>query len=271
MDFIGRALFFLGALLFTACCSSTQKTGGNELPFELPVLYNSEYKSYSEVSVDTVGYLSEVFPRVVGKYRFTDSLDVRNSIEDTTFLNDYFFDDFSKYEIIDSLDVNGLELVADYKTTVLLQDHYLDDSLFYEYYPVFLVNSTRTEKLFLAKNNYAYSIQEAKFIKKNRSYHNWYAIEGLGWDWCGNGNWGVVVRPQEFILILMRKYRGDYYTHIRVRLRNGPTTYVSKGFPGVINESQFTIRVESFLEELVNKEQGFAADDVFFGSYPKWD
>lgn len=271
MNNILKTLLFFFISSLSISCNFNQVADKQEALFNMPIVYNSGYKFHFELSNDTTEYISEVFPRVIGKYKFTDSIDISVQNNDTTFLNDYFFENFSKYEIIDSLDVNGLELITDYKTTVRLQDRYTDDSLFYEYYPTYLVNSTKTEKFFLAKDSYAFGIQEAKFIKDRRSYNHWYAIEGIGWDGCGNGSWGVIVRPQEFMLILMRKYKGDYLTQIRIRLRNGETTYVSKGFQGLINESQFTIQNKSFIERMTSKENSYAADGIFLGSHPKWN
>lgn len=70
---------------------------------------------------------------------------------------------------------------------------------------------------------------------------DWKPIEVMGFDFCGNGRWGLVVHPKEFIVVLMRKYSGDYETEIRTKFKIGNTFFVSEPFQGEINESQFTM------------------------------
>ncbi|WP_367391751.1 hypothetical protein [Lewinella sp. LCG006] len=260
------AFLLIIALFFLSCCGV--KCDKEDRSFRKPQVINSDFQAYSQVLRDTVKYVSEVFPKVIGKYKFDQNIDVKKINQDTSFDKDFLFS-ISSRRIIDSLDVNGFELIPDYGTSIYYRDWYSKDTSFLEYYPLYLVNSTHSDKLFLAKDDYVYGIQEAQY--KSRNYDSWYAIEGAGFDFCGNGSWGVIVHPQEFILILMKKYSGNYSTKIRVRVRIGESTYVSTAFDGMIDERQFTMDKGSYLFNKIKDSDGYFFSGLFYGAIPRWE
>lgn len=154
----------------------------------------------------------------------------------------------------------------DYESSVKYNRNYQNDSTLYDHYPVYFVNSTNTDKVFFGKDSYAFGIQEA--IAKEK-YIIWRPIEGRGYDFCGNGHWGLIVHPREFVLVLMRKYEGDYETELRVRFKVDENIVISRPFKGRINVSQFSVRDGSYIEKELQETDGKAATWLFYGSHPK--
>ena len=249
----------IGTLI--SCQSNNDK---NELAvFKAPQIINTQFND----SIESIPYqaksITEVFPTFVGKFKFQEEIDINPAKRDTTIYKD-FFNEYTRRGLRDSLDVNGLELVVDYDNSVKY-NKYGDTSL-YDNYSVYFVNSTNTDKVFYGKDSHVFGIQEAI---DNSKYGEWRPIEGRGFDFCGNGHWGLIVHPQEFVLVLMRKYEGDYETKLRVRFEVGNNIFVSRPFKGRINENQFTIQDSSNLEQILQETDGKAATWLFYGAVPK--
>ena len=254
----------LGTLI--SCQSNNDK---NELAvFKPPQIINTQFND----SIESIPYqaksITEVFPSFVGKFKFQEEIDINPEKRDTTIYKD-FIDEYSRSGLTDSLGINGLELIVDYYNSVKYNRYYqYGDSTLYDHYPVYFVNSTKTDKVFYGKDSYVFGIQEA--VDKSK-YGEWRPIEGRGFDFCGNGHWGLIIHPQEFILVLMRKYEGDYATNMRVRFEVGDNIFVSRPFNGRINESQFSIQDSSYLKQRLRETDGKAATWLFYGAVPKED
>ncbi|MEM6263210.1 MAG: hypothetical protein AAGI38_11930, partial [Bacteroidota bacterium] len=169
----------------------------------------------------------------------------------------------SHIEIGDSAENNGLEMYVDYPTTVAVQSQNYSLDKFHDHFPVYFVNSSASEKVFFGKDDHTFGIQEALDGSK---LPNWKPIEGKGIEFCGNGNWGLIVHPGEFVVILMKKYTGDFETQMRVRFKQGDNILVGKPFNGVINRSQVHIKEESYFSRILNNTNGIAASWLFLGA-----
>jgi hypothetical protein len=175
--------------------------------------------------------------------------------------------EYSINQLPDSLDINGLELIADYEKEVYYNESAIHRTWRYDkifaYYPVYLVNSTNSNKLYFGKDYHGYGIQEA--IDTSRLAQDWAPIEqkAIGLE-CGNGEWAMVIRPGEFIMLLMKKYRGETKTKVRVRIANGPTIYVSKSFDASINQDQF--QPGSFLTKFFKELEYEEPTKYFYGA-----
>jgi hypothetical protein len=252
---------FIGTLI--SCQPTSEKS---ELTvFKSPQIVNSQLNDSIKSTLYQAEYVSEVFPTFVWKFKFQEEIDINPEKRDTTVYKD-FIDKYSRRGLTDSLGINGLELIVDYDNSVKYNRYYQYDSSLYDHYPVYFVNSTQTDKVFYGKDSYVFGIQEAV---DNIKYGEWRPIEGRGFDFCGNGRWGLIVHPQEFILVLMRKYEGDYETKMRVRFEVGENIFVSRPFKGRINEHQFSIQDSSYLEKRLQETNGKAATWLFYGAVPK--
>jgi len=249
----------IGTLL--SCQTNSEKSELTE--FKTPQIINTQFNDSIKSILYQAEFVSEVFPSFVGKFKFQEEIDINPEKRDTTIYKDFIY---SRSKQTDSLDINGLELIVDYANSVKYNRYYQFDSSLYDHYPVYFVNSTKSDKVFYGKDSYVFGIQEA--VDKEK-YGEWRPIEGRGFDFCGNGRWGLIVHPQEFILILMRKYEGDYETEMRVRFEVGENIFVSRPFKGKINESQFSIQDSSYLEKRLQKTNGKAATWIFYGAVPK--
>ncbi|PCI95700.1 MAG: hypothetical protein COB15_11890 [Flavobacteriales bacterium] len=251
--------YIFSLLLLIGCRPDAEK-------FEIPALINSQYNDTLDQVDFKAKILTGVFPEFVGKYNFTKNLDINPSNRDSTFWND-FIDDYRSVSIGDSVDVNGFELIVDYKTTIYYNRYvsYGHSKTLLSYYPVYFVNSTNSDKIFLGKDSYTFGIQEARL---NEKYSDWHPIESRGYDFCGNGTFGIIVKPNEFVLILMKKYTGTYKAPMRVRFKQNESIYVSKPFYGFIDTAQFTIEDSSYVQDELRKNYGKAVSRLFYGAEP---
>lgn len=226
-------------LLLCICIVSCKKTKDK---FENPIIVlKSDFDSIQKLDKKSINIIYHS-PSIIDKYKFGSIVYIYN--------NNNYFDTFNeaslyrrteyenarKYEdqlMKSDLNYDSLLIRLDNKT---LQYNYYsitnDSSKAYEYYPCYIVNETKRNRLF----NQSYSvIQEAQ-----DSFGIWYPLE-IECKWpmmCGDG-WNLIIHPKEFALILIHKYSGTFKTKIRVRIKNEDAYYISNSVDGCINYSQF--------------------------------
>lgn len=138
----------------------------------------------------------------------------------------------------DSLKNDGLEIYFNnnpvaYKSDLISAFHH-DSIIGLEHYPCYIVNETKNDKLLKGKDSHIYAIQEAQ-----DSNGHWFPIENYMFDFCGNGGREYIIHSNEYMLVLFRKYHGNYKTKIRVVIENNNCIYTSNAISGYINYSQF--------------------------------
>jgi hypothetical protein len=156
----------------------------------------------------------------------------------TIYANDFISEySYEQYKERDSITTDGFQIFADYKTTIKVAD---DGNVGRGvYYPVYLVNETNRTKLFIGKDRHAFAIQEAQDTARYR--YDWKAIEAKGFDFCGNGYFGLKVHPGEFVMFLAKKYAGPDTTLMRIRAEVGEHVYISQPFTGSLSFKQFRV------------------------------
>lgn len=249
---------YLGFLILCTCLSCG-KDQINEVPsFKIPYVLNDTIPNTCNLVI--AHSIDDSWPQFIRKDKFVDTLDLSSAM-DSNFTNDFLYENY--FDALDSLSLDGLELYPDYPTSipVKLYDFESGSSC---YYPVYIVNQTPKNKIFMGKDSYVFAIQEAQ-----DGEGRWRPIEHCCFDFCGNGGWGIIIHPHEFITILFKKYEGKYQTKMRVRLENRDVIYVSKAFDGIVNTPQFyfdTSRgnfIKSHLKLSPESLQAF-----FYGSIP---
>lgn len=236
-----------------------------ETDFEFPYIFNSLYGDTVKSTLFKAESISEEFPIFSGKFKFNDTIDINPKTIQKVTQEDYL-EGYTSTRLRDSADVNGFEIYVDYERSVKYSRFYKDDSTNYIYYPVYFVNSTNSKKVFFGKDRYVFGIQEAR---DKADYGAWRPIESRGFDFCGNGHWGLIVHPKESVVVLMKKYDGNYKTEMRVRFEVGENIFVSKPFLGSIDEKQFSVRDSSFIQKELHETDGAAASWLFYGAVPK--
>ena len=250
-------------LLMILCLSCEPAKDRQISLFTFPKITDSRDIDYAERVTLSPDQLESVFPPFLGKFKFGENIDLNRARRPISYQDDII----SEYiiEDDDSLHVNGLELYVDYETEVYFNREYAYDSVLWEHYPVYFVNSTATDKIFIAKDGYVFGIQEAA---KQKDSWDWRAIECSGFDFCGNGGWGLIIHPGEYTAMLMRKYKGTLKTDLRVRFQMGNSTFVSKKFTGTINPNQFKVREPSYPHLVMMDGQREVPDWLFYGAKP---
>lgn len=102
-------------------------------------------------------------------------------------------------------------------------------------FSIFVKNSS-SENLVLVPQDYSlYLIQEA-IDKKGK----WKPIEFWGFSTCGNSyDRKIKFNPNQIIELDSPKYKGDFSTKIRFKLRLNNQVYYSNSIPSTINISKF--------------------------------
>lgn len=255
---IKRIFQIIPFILLTAC-NSDKTERVERKPFILPSVVQETISD--TINLFKENYISHAWTNFADKWKFCDTLKLSVRPEwDTAFYNDLLYECY--YSALDSFALDGLEIYPDYKTTVSRILYDLTTGHFY--YPVYIVNQTPNTKLFIGKDSYVFAIQEAL---DEEGY--WRPIEGRGFDFCGNGYWGMKIHSDEFITILFPKYEGDFKTKLRVRIQNRDIVYVSKPFDGVINKNQFILDKESdYHYRRLVENKASAIQYLFYGSVP---
>lgn len=244
-------------LLFGCTGSSLQK---NNHSFLIPVILQ-------ESSGDTFhlfkeNFISDSWPKFITKSMFCDSLDLsENAAVATSLKYDLLYESY--HGALDSFGLDGLELYADYQTSVS-RSGVSFAPIANCYFPVYIVNQTPNTKLVMGKDNYVFALQEAQDADGR-----WHPIEQRGFDFCGNGYWGLKVHTGEFVTVLFPKYEGTYKTKMRVRFRNRDIIYVSKPYDGRVNTTQFFLdSSEDNYWKTYIKNSPDAIQNMFYGSIP---
>lgn len=201
--------------------------------FRMPVIKNF-YQGKEGVKLAKTDVMLPTYSRFVGKYKFADSINLdKDKLEGGYVGNRHLI-----REMADTIDVNSFEFRTDYE-----QDVYVNrfDNELYAYYPVYFINTSQSDKLFME----ASGIHEAL-----KSDHRWYwqPIEFASPG--GSESVPVIVKPGEFVVVLMRKYKGSFKTKLRVRFRMGASIYISKSFPGMISRGQFKLKNKEVITDL---------------------
>ena len=254
-------IFLLSSYLFICCNKKDIETEKNE--FKLPVVINSELFERDSIKKyeHEVNYLTSAYPTFIGKFKFNDTIDINPKKKDTSI----YKSDSAIFEDVKKISKSGLELIVDYETTVYHNWFGFESKAYLNFYPIYLVNSTNTNKIIFGKDSHVFGIQEAQ---DKENYNSWKPIEAKGWDFCGNGHWNLVIRPKEFGLVLMPKYKGDYKTKLRARIKNGNNIIVSNSYDGVINKSQFRIKDSTYIQRRLKESNGLDAFSLFYGAVP---
>ena len=262
-----RKINLLVIILILGLISCKEK---KENKFKIPKIISEN--TYDSILFTTTNILESGNPIFFDKYLFKNKIYLNNQTRHSKeFHNDLFRLDIINYSkqqtIQDSIRFDGLQLIFD--STIIRYNKYNElnkKGIFnyntkkygFEYYPLYVINETKKNKLLDGKDGYVYCIQEAQ-----DSNQRWYPIENLVSDFCGNGTWNLLLNKNEFALILIPKYTGNYKTKIRVRLKNNNCVYTSNIINGYINYSQF------YLDKEKLKYYSKYNDKSIIGSIPK--
>jgi hypothetical protein len=222
-------------LLFLCSCNTNSKKPDTKIAgFEFPiVLQQTKFDSLEQWTTDGI---NEIFPKFIGQYKFTDTVNFDDEEQGRNIDERQYIWEQKVYDF-DTLSSDGLQIYTDYSKTIIskLYDGATRGNTFF---PVYIVNETTEPKLFIAKDNYVFAIQEAL---DTSDYNSWYAIEARGFDFCGNGYFRRKLLPKEFIVFLMPKYSGTDTTYLRTRIKIGESVIISKPYKGNFNKSQFKV------------------------------
>ena len=248
--------------VFVSCKDRSQEKPQDK-KFSIPTILLPDLKTDS-IKKHQLNFLTEIWPPFISKFKFADTILIKEK-RDTSTLRDFVGEiyDVKKNGPIGN---DGFQIITNYNKPVLYKEYVTNIASYF--YPVFVVNETKSTKMFTGKDSYVFAIQEAK-----DSTGSWYPIESKGFDFCGNGYWGLKIHPNEFAVFLLPVYDGEFNTELRVRLKIGTSVYVSQPFMGNINYNQFYTHPKWPSSEMPKGPQAATIFHRFYGAIPKefWD
>jgi hypothetical protein len=241
------SLFFTLTLL-VGCVGNAvpEKVEAPERIFEFPKL---EGNTGNGVYIDT----SEQLESISYVYQNTSTTKTTIQLFDLRYYNDSF------RLIPDSLPfslTNNVELHVDYSQefTIKYEDNYIPfpsgtdefgnvipkyhstyDSI--KIFPAYIVNYTDSLQGIENHDGRIIMIQEAL-----NPQNEWRPVEYFSYSGCGNSFGITSLDTNCYIMFGVNKYKGDFKTKLRVRLRTNGNTIISNEYSGYINKSQFKER-----------------------------
>ncbi len=164
--------------------------------------------------------------RYMGKYSFSDSIflsDDRLAWSAEEFL---WLEKISKEEN----PASGLQIKVD--TASLMTGRVNDKER--AYIPAFIYNETLSDKFLIGMRWEPWSILEAKAPDGQ-----WYPIQYYRPYDCATDMGYLKIAPQEFCVLSLPLFIGDYSTELRLRIDTGKQVLRSHTFKGRINKTQF--------------------------------
>jgi hypothetical protein len=255
---MNKYIFILASITIISCNNgNVQKSYSFEIP---KVLFNDTVRIEKTLFVSENTESNYAF--FCGKYRIGESVTFDSHkifYKDSIFMqNKINLDDFNSLDEFLDLDTDSFNVKADYSQDILF--NWFATEPYNSYYPVFIQNESSKTKVLLGKDDRIFAIQEAKDEKGI-----WRPIESRGSDFCGVGYWGLKIQAGEFGVFLLSKYKGDFVTDIRARVKVGEDVYISNSFKGKIDKRQF------LLKDITEMDKQNSRNDInyfFFGSIP---
>jgi hypothetical protein len=230
--------------------------------FKIPIAIQEPTKDTIHLSKSD--FLDHASFRFYGKYKFADTINLDKKLYAHEAYIDDFISEYSGPRGDDTLTTDGFQLFADYKTNIYTK--YRHEKKYNNYFPVYVVNETSQTKVFIGKDSYVFGLQEAV---DTSYYDTWRPIESKGFDFCGNGYFGLKVHPGEFVVFLVPKYEGDEKQPMRIRLKVGESIYLSQSYEGVFNRKQFNIKKDTWSHRMLKEDKVSAIQWLFYGAIPK--
>jgi len=216
-------LFVILQLLGLAACETKRQPLLHR--FKFPPIINAE---------EAIDYfqsrLTEAYTPYLGVYNFDDTVNL-----DLEVLQNYQSANRSRENALlallntpnnvwqpDSLALLDLKVLVDEKVDLG------------ELIPVYLVNKSTKIKAVHITNDYLYMTQEAE-----NEQLEWQPIERTGLAFCAMGFYWQKLYPNEFMLFLAARYKGDFKTRLRIKFTNGKQIYYSAPFSGSVDKKQF--------------------------------
>lgn len=248
-------IIFILITVFQLGCNNSNKQARKIYPnFEIPYIMQTTNDDSSKF--ESVHSFSYAYPPLGGKFKFMDTIDLKGRMDTAFYKNELPNFNFFSYKS-DSLPTDGFELVIDYNVTVSKSDKYMNLEKGKYFYPAFIINQTPSAKVLIGKDRRLFAIQEAK-----DSNGIWRPIEQEGPYFCGDGFWAEMVYHNEYVVMLLPKYKGNFKTKLRIRLKNNATIYVSKPFDGMINYEQL------YFDKTTNEYWKKVMQESFYGAHP---
>jgi len=258
-------LIFLLPLLILSCTSPNPPAVSMRKGFHMPVII--QQPAEGTIEYEKADFLGDAYFKIAGKSKFTDTLNLDKYglfLRDTTPEKDILPEQgYSKPR--DSLTTDGFQIFPDYNTSIHYKEEYYPNAHYY--FPVYVVNETSSTKIFFAKDRHVFAIQEA--IDTTEGWGQWRPIEAKGFDFCGNGYFGIKIHPGEFVMFLVPKYQGEGKNLMRIRLQIGETIYISRSYEGTFSTRQFDIAKASRFYRYLNDEKNRIPYSSFYGAVPK--
>lgn len=222
--------------------------------FKIPKI--SQHRWRQPLEAFDLDYISKSNPfRYLGKFAFADSI----SISDDRLL--WSAEDFLRYDELPSKEAHGSGLQVKIDPKLILCGRRNDKAK--AYLPAFIFNETPTPQYLVGMNWQPWHILEAKDQEGN-----WRPIQISIPSDCGTQMGFLKLKPQEFCILNLPVFTGDFATELRLRIRNGMQIMISNSFPAQINQNQFNFSPIDPAKKQLQKYPKKNWERFFLGSIP---
>ncbi len=247
--------FSLGWFIHRQYQVPTQLTDLTPQPFEIPKI--SQYRWRQPLEAFDIPYLNQNnnLHKYMGKYSFSDSVFI--SDDRLVWAREEFLwpEQISEEEYL----ANGLQIKVD--TQLLITGRMNDKDR--AYVPAFIYNETLSDKFLIGIRWEPWSILEAKAPNGQ-----WHPIQYYRPSDCATDMGYLKIAPQEFCILSLPLFTGDFPTELRLRIDTGRQVLLSNTFKGRINRTQFQFAPTNRLGQTLADLPKHWRDKYFLGSRP---
>ena len=160
--------------------------------------------------------------------------------------------DYSKYKNFTIADSNKMKIIVDTSFSLTYNDYFyhnserqekeiIDSTKPYNCYAIFVTNQCDSPIFVGNFSELGYTVRQAK-----NELGIWVDIETPMRYFCGTGARKIVIEPNELIVALLPRYKGDYKTECRLRFMDWKYSIYSNVFTDYIDKKQLTDSLETY-------------------------
>lgn len=246
--------FSLGWFIHRQYYAPSKSSHSIQHPFQVPKV--SQHRWRQPLKVTTIDYISNSdTDRYLGKFAFSDSI----FIPDDRLL--WSEEEFLRIDQLPYDESHGAGLQVRIDSQLVVTGRRNDKAR--AYHPAFIFNETQTTKYLLGMNWQPWHILEAKDPEGH-----WRPIQVFVPSDCATQMGYLKLEPQEFCMLSLPVFAGDFATELRLRIRNGKEVLLSNSFKGKINRTQFKFSPTDPYKWHIQQYPKKSANRFFLGSTP---
>lgn len=247
--------FSLGWFIHRQYQTPTTLTDSSPQPFQIPKISQHRWRQPLQAFDTPALSQNNNLHRYMGKYTFSDSIFI--SDDRLTWSKEDFL--WPEQVNVEEHHASGLQIKVD--TSLLITGRMNDKER--AYLPAFIYNETLSDKFLIGMRWEPWSILEARAPDGQ-----WYPIQYYRPQDCATDMGYLKIAPQEFCVLSLPLFTGNFRTELRLRIETGKQVLLSNTFKGRINRTQFELSPINPIRRLLKDIPEQWRQKYFLGSSP---